>query len=341
MIRNWLKKQQIYQSDIGILLLCGVFLFPFEFSGFARYFAQKGWVRGIFHGFFYYLSIFSVVVATVYFILPYYLKHKKILPVTLMLLTLLTADALIAKYIQQFICGCNLTINYNTVSNEMQYTVMIAAPVSMVLFIKRILDSQNRFLASEKEKKEAELKLLKQQLDPHFLFNNLNVLGVLIQKDKAAANEYLQRFSHLYRYLIRHKDDDVVFLEEELRFVEDYIYLLKQRFGTAYNFEAFNQLSSENIPHCMVLPGAIQTLIENIMKHNQGEQSDPLPIFAHIENGYFTIKNEVRAKFDPVNSTKTGLRNLQTRYQLLSDKNMVINDLDGFFEVKIPLIDVV
>lgn len=341
MIQNWLKKQQISPSDIGILLLCAAFVFPFEFSGFARFFAQRGWFRGIFYVIFYYFSVFSVVVGTVYFILPHYLKHKKILFVTFTLLGLLITDAFLSKYIQQLICGCNLVINYNTLSNEMQYTVMIAAPISMVLFIKRILDSQNRFLASEKEKKEAELKLLKQQLDPHFLFNNLNVLGVLIQKDTAAANEYLFRFSNLYRYLIRHKDADVVFLEEELRFVEDYIFLLKQRFGMAYNFDAFNHLTSENVPHCMILPGAIQTLIENIMKHNQGEQSDPLPIFAHITEGYFVIKNEVRAKFDPANSTKTGLINLQTRYQLLSDKSMIINNLGGFFEVKIPLLDVV
>jgi two-component system, LytTR family, sensor kinase len=341
MLQNWLKKQQISPSDIGILLLCAAFVFPFEFSGFARFFAQRGWFRGIFHVFSYYLSVFSVVVGTVYFILPYYLKHKKILPVTFILLGLLVIDAFLSKYIQQLICGCKLTINYNTLSNEMQYTVMIAAPVSMVLFIKRILDSQNRFFASEKEKKEAELKLLKQQLDPHFLFNNLNVLGVLIQKDTAAAHEYLQRFSNLYRYLIRHKDADVVFLEEELKFVEDYIYLLKQRFGMAYNFDAFNQLTSENVPHCMILPSAIQTLIENIMKHNQGEQSDPLPIFATITAGYFVIKNEIRPKYDPINSTKTGLKNLQTRYQLLSDKSIIINELDGFFEVKIPLLDVV
>jgi two-component system, LytTR family, sensor kinase len=341
MIQNWLKKQQIYQSDIGVLLLCVVFVFPFEFSGFARFFAKHGWFRGVFYVVVYYMSVLSVVVGTVYFILPYYLKHKKILPLTFILLGLLVADAFIYKYLQRLICGCDVTINYNTLSNAMQYTVMIAAPISMVLFIKRILDNQNRYLAAEKEKKEAELKLLKQQLDPHFLFNNLNVLGVLIQKDKAAAHEYLQRFSHLYRYLIRHKDDDVVLLQEELQFVEDYIYLLKQRFGTAYNFDTFHQLTSENIPLCMILPGAIQALIENIMKHNQGEQSNPLPIFATITEGYFVIKNEVRAKFDPVNSTKTGLKNLQTRYQLLSDKSMIINNLDGFFEVKIPLIDVV
>jgi two-component system, LytTR family, sensor kinase len=338
MLDNWIKKSGVRTSDIGILLLCAAFIFPLVYPDFAKFAAQKGAIRGIFNALLFYYNIFFVVIIVVYYMLPYYLNSKNILILILMLLGLLTTEGIIARYMRRWICGCEVSINFNSVSFEMQNVVMIAAPVSMVLFIKRLLDSQNRFLIAEKEKKEAELKLLKQQIDPHFLFNNLNVLGVLIQKDKMAANEYLQRFANLYRYLIRHKDEDVVLLEEELQFVSDYIFLLKQRFGDAYNFKEFQNLGIENIPNRMILPGAIQALIENIIKHNQGEEQHPLPISVSIKDDYFIIRNEVRKKYQTVDSTKTGLKNLQMRYQLLSDKDLIINILNDSFEVKVPLI---
>lgn len=338
MLQNWFNKIGITKSDLRVLGLCAGFLLPFMYNDFAEYWVRHGVFAGILNALFFYFKIFIVALIVVYYLLPFYLTKKNAFVLLILLLLLLITEGVLARYTYQFICGCPLKINYDTVSSEMQFTAMIAAPVSMVLFVKRLLDSQNRYLTVEKEKKEAELKLLKQQIDPHFLFNNLNVLGVLIQNDKVAANEYLHRFSNLYRYLIRHKDEDVVLLEEELTFVKDYIYLLKQRFGEAYDFTDFTNLSLENIPNCLVLPGAIQALVENIIKHNQGEESQPLQIFISVENNYFTIKNEVRAKFNVPHSTKTGLKNLQTRYQLLSDKGLIINVLDDFFEVKIPLI---
>ena len=90
----------------------------------------------------------------------------------------------------------------------------------------------------QKAQTESELRNLKAQIDPHFLFNNLNVLRGLIQQDPAEANEYLGRFANLYRFLIRHKDDDFVPLADELRFVDEYVYLLRHRFGTGLRFPA-------------------------------------------------------------------------------------------------------
>lgn len=180
--------------------------------------------------------------------------------------------------------------------------------------------------------------MLKQQIDPHFLFNNLNVLGALIHQDKDLASEYLNCFASLYRYIIRHKDEDAVLLDDEWKFTRNYIYLLQQRFGNAYNFEQFKEAPTTLLINCFVPPGSIQTLIENVVKHNQGNETNSLMIQIKFENEYLTVKNEVRAKLTNVSSTQTGLANLKARYQLLSDKKLIINNMDGFFEVKIPLL---
>ena len=259
----------------------------------------------------------------------------------IVLFVVLNVQALLAVVVLGLIAGQNFAINYDAITFQMQFAILLAAPISMVLFIKQLIEVQNRLLTTEKEKKEAELKLLKQQIDPHFLFNNLNILGALIQQDKDVAAEYLNRFASLYRYIIKHKDEDVVLLEDEWIFAKDYIFLIQQRFGKAYNFEALKTIDSELLTSRFVPPGAIQTLIENVIKHNQGDQANPLVIEVNFENDVCSVKNEIRAKLTSVESTQTGLKNLEARYRLLSDKKMVIVKLNDSFEVKIPLLKTV
>ena len=336
---NYLKLQRkVTKSDLWILAFCCVLVIPFFYADFVIYYQKKGLIRFIFFAIYQFVAPLLIVFTLVYYLLPIFFKKKNLFLFIIIFLVILVIHAVFTRLIYGLIGGKMLAINYDTITSEMQFTVMLAAPISMILFIKQLIETQNRLLTTEKEKKEAELKLLKQQIDPHFLFNNLNILGALIQQDTTIAGEYLRRFSNLYRYLIRHKDEDIVLLEDEFEFAQDYIYLLKQRFGKAYNFEAFGKIDRDILLNRFVPPGAIQTLIENIIKHNQGEEANPLVISAKIEEEYFIIKNEVRAKLTSTTSTKTGLKNLQVRYQLLSDKALIINDLNGFFEVKIPLI---
>ena len=334
-------KQKISKSDGWILLFCCALIIPFFYEDFTIYYQKKGLVRFIFFVFYQYFNPLLLVYFLVYFLLPIFVKNKNIFIFVITLLVTLILQGFLARVVYGLIAGQYLTINYDTVTSEMQFVIMLAAPISMILFIKQLIETQNRLLTTEKEKKEAELKLLKQQIDPHFLFNNLNILGALIQQDKDVAAEYLNRFASLYRYIIKHKDEDVVLLEDEWTFAHNYIFLIQQRFGKAYNFEGFKTIDAAFLTSRFVPPGAIQTLIENIIKHNQGDQANPLVIEVNFEGDCCGIKNEIRTKLTSIESTQTGLKNLEARYRLLSDKKMVIVKLSDSFEVKIPLLKTV
>lgn len=208
--------------------------------------------------------------------------------------------------------------------------------LSAILVAKQFHEVQQKLLRTEKERTEAELRHLKAQIDPHFLFNNLNVLDALIQRNPEQASAYLHRFAALYRYLIRHKDDDVVPLADELAFVSDYNYLIRQRFGRAY--EVLTHLHVTDALAVFVLPGSIQTLIENAVKHNGGSETDPLLIELTATDETVTVGNELRPKLTVVDSTGTGLKNLQTRYRLLSDRNVVVESASGEFRVTLPVL---
>jgi len=211
-----------------------------------------------------------------------------------------------------------------------------ASVLASVLTGKQFFETQQRLLRTEKERTEAELRHLKAQIDPHFLFNNLNVLDALIQRNPEQASAYLHRFAALYRYLIRHKDDDVVPLADELAFVSDYNYLIRQRFGRAY--EVLTHLHVTDALAVFVLPGSIQTLIENAVKHNGGSETDPLLIELTATDDAVTVTNERRPKLTAVDSTGTGLENLQTRYRLLSDRDVVVESASGQFTVTLPVL---
>jgi sensor histidine kinase YesM len=335
---DYLKlKQAISKTDVWIVAFCCLLIIPFFYNTFANYYHKNGLIRFIFFALFQYINPLILVYFIVYIMLPVFVKNRNIFVFILTLLIFLIAQGILTRYMYSLIAGRQLNVNYNTITTEMQFIIILAAPLSMILFIKQLIATQNQLLTTEKEKKEAELKLLKQQIDPHFLFNNLNILGVLIQQDKAIAGEYLNRFASLYRYIIKHKDEDVVLLDDEWIFAQDYIFLIQQRFGNAYIFEEFSTLP----PSRFVPPGAIQTLIENIIKHNQGDKTQPLAITIEFTDQYCCIKNKISPKLTSVESTKTGLKNLATRYKLLSDQKMIVRQTESNFEVQIPLLKTV
>lgn len=203
---------------------------------------------------------------------------------------------------------------------------------------KRYFDLQQRLLLTQKAQTESELRHLKAQLDPHFLFNNLNVLRGLIQHDPHEANEYVNRFAALYRFLIRHKDEDVVTLAEELQFVNEYIYLLRHRFGTAYCFQQELPDPPTDLNRLLVLPGTLQLLVENAIKHNAGDEDDPLVIRIAATEATLTVSHCRRPKLTPVDSTGTGLHNLRERYRLLFDQEIQLTATATTFAVTVPVL---
>jgi len=190
---------------------------------------------------------------------------------------------------------------------------------------------------SDKQKKESELRLLKSQIDPHFLFNNLNTVDALIDSDPSVAKIYLNHLSQLYRYLVRTKDDEVVDLKEELEFAENYMYLIEKRFGKAYQFEIKNTLTEENK---LIPPGALQTLLENVVKHNSASEDEPIKTVLFLDNDRVACVNNVRANYRNNTTHGTGLENLKARYKFLTEEEILIESGEHY-SISIPILNAV
>ena len=211
-------------------------------------------------------------------------------------------------------------------------TYSTAFPFALLL-TKKFYEWQSQILRIEKQQKENELKLLRSQIDPHFLFNNLNTLDSLIDSDSEKAKEYINRLSLIYRYLIQTKDAEVMELRSEIQFAENYIFLIETRFGNDYKFtiEKEGDITDKFIP-----TGALQALLENVVKHNKASNK-VIKTQIKITNDWLTVNN---TKSNTLNkeSLGTGLQNLQTRYELLSDKKVDIKNANSRFVISIPII---
>lgn len=211
---------------------------------------------------------------------------------------------------------------------------MIGLPLGMLL-LKKFYEGQGLLAKSEKQQKENELKLLRSQIDPHFLFNNLNTLDSLIDTNAQKAKEYINRLSLIYRYLIKTKDSEVMELSNEMKHAENYIFLIKTRFGDDYEFTIQNSSSIENK---FIPTGALQTLLENVVKHNKAKPNHVVKTNIVIEKEWLSIENTKSLSPARSESLGTGLDNLKSRYELLSDKKVVINNSEESYHIIIPII---
>jgi sensor histidine kinase YesM len=185
---------------------------------------------------------------------------------------------------------------------------------------------------------QAELQLVKSQINPHFLFNNLNVLAALVMKDNTEANRFIEAFSKVYRYILSHHDKELVDLRSELDFIKPYIFLLEKRFaeGLQINIDI-----APNHFHKHIIPASLQMLIENAIKHNIVSRQKPLHINIHANGSEkITVSNNVQPKESLEVSTGIGLQNIIKRYQLVGGGSVDIVQTDERFEVAMPLVQV-
>lgn len=203
-----------------------------------------------------------------------------------------------------------------------------------LLLGKKFYESQMQLLKVEKRQKENELKLLRSQVDPHFLFNNLNTLDSLIDSNADKAKEYINRLSLIYRYLIKTKDAEVMELEQEMQLAENYIFLIQTRFGDDYDFEIIKKTSTEGK---FIPTGALQTLLENVVKHNK-PKDEPIKTKIELQDTVLTVWNTKSTVASDKESFGTGLENLKTRYQLLSDEKVRIESNTNTFCATIPVL---
>ncbi len=207
-----------------------------------------------------------------------------------------------------------------------------------LLLTKKFYESQTELVTVEKQQKENELKLLRSQIDPHFLFNNLNTLDSLIDCNAEKAKEYINRLSLIYRYLIKTKDAEVMELSEEIELAENYMFLIKTRFESDYDFKIEVKTKTEDK---FIPTGAIQTLLENVIKHNKPKNGCVIKTTILIEDTLLKVTNTKSNIHSKNESFGTGLENLKARYKLLSDKEMIIINTDKEFNISIPIIKLI
>lgn len=193
----------------------------------------------------------------------------------------------------------------------------------------------NRAQLLEKEKSVVQYENLKQQLNPHFLFNSLTSLSSLIATEPKIARQFVDQMSKIYRYILKSNENETVLLINEINFATTYVKLQQTRFpiGFEVNFNV-----GEEYHHRKIVPVTIQNLIENAIKHNIIDEESPLVIEIFVEEDYLIVKNNLQKKNIVETSNKHGLNQMLTLYKYLIDKPIVINETVDFFEIKIPLI---
>lgn len=187
----------------------------------------------------------------------------------------------------------------------------------------------------KREQATVKYDALRNQLNPHFLFNALTSLNSLIFENQQLASDFLQQLSKVYRYVLQSKEKATVSLSTELDFISHYIFLLKTRFGNGIEFQI---ILTDEVTEKEIVPVTLQILIENAMKHNVVSNEAPLKISISIEDTYLAIVNSVNKKTQVETSNKQGLENLKSLYQYLTEKPIEITEIDGLFKVRIPLI---
>jgi sensor histidine kinase YesM len=195
-----------------------------------------------------------------------------------------------------------------------------------------ISKKNNKLLSKDILKKHTEYIQLKQQVNPHFLFNNLNVLISLIEINPKKAVEFGHNLSNVYRHYLKNQDEDFVSLKLELEFIKEYLEIYKTKFLNGFTFEIQTMTTDY-----YVLSLAIQELIENIFKHNSITDLKPIKIKIYIENEFFVVKNTKNQKTEST-TTKIGLENIKRRYEILSQKSIHVVDENNFFLVYLPII---
>ena len=202
------------------------------------------------------------------------------------------------------------------------------------------------FYKSWQEKKVKEQKIiagsasarfdaLKNQLDPHFLFNSLNVLTSLIDEDPDQAQKFTTSLSKVYRYVLEQKNKDLVTVDEELNFARTYVRLLKMRFEDSIVFEIPEKCS---VPEAKIVPLSLQLLLENAVKHNVVTASKPLHIKVSEKEGSLVVQNNLQEKQVVKKSSGVGLQNIRQRYNILTDREVVIDKTASDFSVSLPML---
>ena len=222
------------------------------------------------------------------------------------------------------------------------FYIILSLGISTFLHARGFMINWKSAMTKETTKQEivaktetAKFESLKNQLDPHFLFNSLNVLTSLIGENPNQAEKFTTKLSKVYRYVLEQRNKDLVPIQEELKFARTYMQLLGMRFEDAIEFNIPDTIKDNELK---MVPLSLQLLLENAVKHNVVSSSKPLVVSIYEENNHLIVKNNINPKEAIGKSTKVGLQNIADRYGLITDKPVKIENNNTTFKVSLPLL---
>jgi sensor histidine kinase YesM len=215
--------------------------------------------------------------------------------------------------------------------------VVFITHVYETVFLVR--DSESEMVRNaqlERARVQAELEALKNQIDPHFIFNSLNTLSYLIEERPSKAKQFNDNLADVYRYILQNKSRDLVFLQEEITFIIDYFSLLKIRFENAVQLDI--TIREDLYDRFLIPPISLQVLIENAIKHNEFSEASPLKVTISLTGDQLIVHNKTSKKALRKSSSKIGLQNLNERYKLTTEKSITVQEELKDFVVMLPVL---
>lgn len=237
-------------------------------------------------------------------------------------------------------------------ANEAEYTFTIAKPfwkqwwfllfsigtvTAVIISIIKVREKElQKMQQLQTEKLQSQYETLKNQVNPHFLFNSFNTLLTIIEDDPAKASAYVEHLSDFYRSIVNLREKDLIPMQEEFRIIEHYFFIQKKRFGDALRYQ--NNISEDVKVNYQLPPLTLQMLAENAIKHNIVSRENPLILSFNIEADYLVVSNNLNPKLQQEKSEGLGLQNINNRFQLIASREVLIEKNDIHFIVKLPLI---
>lgn len=255
-----------------------------------------------------------------------------IVSVIVIFLLRIVEDVLIeGKTIQEFLAN-ERPSNY-IVSVVITFVVTLA--IHAIYFYKAYQENKVKEQKIIAGTASAQFESLKNQIDPHFLFNSLNVLSSLIEENPESAQKFTTSLSKVYRYVLEQKDKELVSVAEELKFAKTYMNLLKMRFENSITFEIPEGFDNEE---AKVVPLSLQLLLENCIKHNVVSEAKPLHVKISIENNQLVVTNNLQKKEVLSDRKGVGLQNIVNRYAILTKRTVLVEENEQEFKIFLPIL---
>jgi sensor histidine kinase YesM len=258
------------------------------------------------------------------------------LEITICILILFTVNYLIFIVIQKQ----GIDILYSKTFEGLKYLIIFTITGVILINSSHFFKSWKQAAVNEeklkREKLAIEYEALKNQVNPHFLFNSLTALSTLVYKDQHKAVTFIREFSNVFRYVLESREKEAVDFATEKKLLESISYLYQIRYEDSLQIK----INLSDATDKYIIPMALQMLLENAIKHNTISVSKPLMVEIREEEGYVVVKNNLQPKKTEIVSSKIGLDNIKSRYKYLSDKDVLVEISNKSFVVKIPVLSI-